>query len=110
MTGSESGVKTVPLWPAAATLGLAIVAAALVAFTLDTASLDSFRLAVLGYALGAVVVPIGMAVHRYLRDEAKRSPYFDPRYLYDTLATAGLAVGLTASVWHAFVIATELAR
>jgi len=110
VSDSDSEVRTVPLWPAAATLGFGVVAAILVFFTLDTGALASFRLAIVGYAIGAVVVPVGMALHRYMRDEAKRSPYFDPRYLYDTLANVGLAVGLVASIWHAFVIATELAR
>lgn len=110
MSEHQVEVRTVPLWPAALTLSIALAAAVLVAFTVDASSLDSFRLSVLGYFLGAVAVPIGVAAHRYRRDEAKRNPYFDPRYFYDKLAAAGMAIGLIASVWHAFVIATELAR
>lgn len=103
-------VRTVPWWPAAITLVAALLAAVLVPLTLDTSDIGSFRLSVVGYVLGAIVVPVGVAVHRFRREEAKRSPYYDPRYAYDKIAAVAMAVGVLSSVWHAFVVATELAR
>lgn len=110
MSEARIEVRTVPLWPSAATLVAALVALILVPLTLDTSAIGSVRLAALGYVLGAVVVPLGVAMHRYRREEAKRSPYFDPRDRYDKVAAVAMALGLLCSVWHAFVVATELAR
>lgn len=103
-------VTSPPAWPSAVTVLGSLVAAALVALTLDTADIGSFRLSLIGYALGAVLVPIAAATHRHLREESKRSPYFDPRRRYDRWVLGALSLGLLASGWHAFVIATELAR
>jgi hypothetical protein len=82
----------------------------LVPLTLTMGSTGAFMLAIVGYVVGAVLVPLGVALHRYLRDEAKRSPYFDPRDRYDKLAAAAMVLGLLAAVYHAFIVATELAR
>lgn len=110
MTDTRVDVRTVPVWPSLATAVVAGLALLLVPLTLNMGSTGAFRLAIFGYVLGAVVVPLGVALHRYRRDEAKRSPYFDPRDRYDKLAAAAMVLGLLATVWHAFVVATELAR
>lgn len=110
MSEARVEVRTPPFWPALLTAVAAGLAALLVPLTLDTASAGAFKLAVVGYVLGALLVPLGVAAHRFLRDEAKRSPYFDPRYRFDKIATVAMVLGILAAVWHAFVVATELAR
>lgn len=110
MTETGAEVRTVPLWPSLATAVAAGLAVGLVPFTLDSGSMAAFRLAVLGYVLGALLVPLGVALHRYKREEAKRSRYFDPRERYDTIAGAAMLLGILSAAWHAFVVATELAR
>lgn len=110
MSEARIEVRTPPLWPSLLTAVAAVLAILLVPFTLDTAPASAFRMAVAGYVLGALVVPLGVAAHRYLRDEAKRSPYFDPRHRFDRVAGLAMVLGILAAVWHAFVVATELAR
>lgn len=110
MTLTRVEVRTPPLWPSMVTAVAAVLTVLIVPLTLDTTAMGAVRLAVVGYVLGAIVVPLGVALHRYRRDEAKRSPYFDPRHRYDRLAALAMVLGLLASVWHAFVVATELAR
>lgn len=110
MTEARSEVRTPPLWPSMMTAAAAVLAVVMVPLTLDTTSVGAVRISVVGYLLGAIVTPLGVALHRYRRDEAKRSPYFDPRHRYDRLAALAMVLGILASVWHAFVVATELAR
>lgn len=110
VTEIQGEVRTVPRWPSSATAAAAALALLLVAFSRDTTSMTSFRIAIVGYVLGALIVPLGVAAHRYHREEAKRSPYFDPRHRYDTVAAVSMGLGILAAAWHAFVIATELAR
>ncbi len=66
--------------------------------------------AVAGYVLGAVVVTVLVQVHRAARTRASSSPWFNPERGLDRLAGAALTVGLLCGVWHAFVVATELAK
>lgn len=110
VTDTRVDVRTVPAWPSLATAMAAGTAILLVPLTLTMGSTGAFMLAIVGYVVGAVLVPLGVALHRYLRDEAKRSPYFDPRDRYDKLAAAAMVLGLLAAVYHAFIVATELAR
>lgn len=110
MTTTTGEATSPPMWPSAVAVLGALIAVFLVALTLDTADIGSFRLALVGYACGAVLVPVAAAMHRYLREEAKRSAYFDPRRRYDRWVVGALSLGLLVSCWHAFVIATELAR
>lgn len=110
MTDTRVEVRTVPFWPSLITTVAAGLALLLVPFTLDTGAATAFRLAVAGYLLGALLVPLGVALHRYHREEAKRSPYFDPRARYDKAVAVAMVLGILAAAWHAFVVATELAR
>jgi hypothetical protein len=111
MTESDVVTRRAPLWPSVLAAVWALAAVVLAGLATDTTDPDSFRLAIVGYTLGGVLTPLAVSAHRYLRDEARRSTrYFDPRYAYDRMAVAAMVVGLLAAVWHAFVVATELAR
>jgi hypothetical protein len=66
--------------------------------------------AVAGYLLGAVVVTVLVQVHRAARNKASASPWYNPEPRLDRIAGAAMTLGLLCGAWHAFVLATELAK
>lgn len=94
-------------WPALGALATMTASAGLVLLGLLDAH---FWSAVAGYLLGAVVVTVLVQVHRAARNRASTSPWFNPEPALDRLAAAALTVGLLCGAWHAFVVATELAK
>lgn len=63
-----------------------------------------------GYVLGCVVGTVLVQVHRAARNRAATSPWFNPDLTLDRLAAAAVTVGMLAGIWHAFQLATELAK
>ncbi|MFH5824041.1 hypothetical protein [Georgenia sp. AZ-5] len=103
------GVRA-PAWPSSASLAAAVVSVALVAVELAGGARTSFRAAVAGYVLGALTVTVLVQVHRILRRRASGSAWYNPRARLDRLATLAVVLGLASGAWHAFVVATELAK
>lgn len=99
-----------PAWPASAALVAAAASVLLVAVDLVADTPTAFRAAVAGYLLGAVVVGVLVQVHRILRRRAGASPWYNPAVALERAATLAVVLGLTSGAWHAFVVATELAK
>ena len=99
-----------PAWPSSAALAAATASVLLVAVDLLADTPTAFRAAVAGYLLGAVAVGVLVQVHRILRRRAGASPWYNPAAVLDRAATLAVVLGLTSAAWHAFVVATELAK
>lgn len=63
-----------------------------------------------GYALGSLVTTLFVVVHRLFKQRAAREIWYSPRPGLDTLAQALLVAGLACGAWHAFELATEIAK
>jgi hypothetical protein len=99
-----------PAWPSSVSLAAATASVLLVAVDLLADTRTAFLAAVAGYVLGAVAVTVLVQVHRILRRRASASPWYNPAVALDRAATLAVVLGLTSGVWHAFVVATELAK
>ncbi|WP_170297347.1 hypothetical protein [Georgenia thermotolerans] len=111
--GAAAGSRAVraPAWPASAALAAATASVLLVAVDLAAADTPTaFRAAVAGYLLGAVAAGVLVQVHRILRRRAGASPWYNPAAALERAATLAVVLGLTSGAWHAFVVATELAK
>jgi hypothetical protein len=94
-------------WPAAAAAAAVLASAGLLILGQGE---QHFPSSVAGYLLGAVVVTVLVQVHRATRNRASASPWFNPEPGLDRLAGAAMTLGLLCGAWHAFVVATELAK
>lgn len=63
-----------------------------------------------GYVLGSLVTTVAVVMHRLLKQRAASQAWFCPRPRLDTLAHALLVAGLVCGAWHAFELATEIAK
>ncbi|WP_193314567.1 hypothetical protein [Georgenia ruanii] len=99
-----------PAWPAAAALAAATASVLLVGVDLLADTPTAVRAAAAGYLLGAVAAGVLVQVHRILRRRASASPWYNPAAALDRAATLALVLGLSSGAWHAFVVATELAK
>ena len=95
-----------PVLAAAATMA---VSAALAVTGLLGHQLDLW-VAVAGYLLGAVLAAALVQVHRAGRNRASSSPWFNPEPALDRLAALTLVAALVSGTWHAYLVATELAK
>lgn len=112
MAQGRAGSRAVraPAWPSSAALAAAALSVALVAVELTAGSRAAFSAAVAGYVAGALAVTVLVQVHRLLRRRASASPWYNPASRLDRVATLAVALGLATGAWHAFVVATELAK
>lgn len=94
-----------PGWPAvAAATGSLMACAALIP------AVDSWRFAVAGYTVGALVVPTLTVVFRFGRRTAAQSPFFLPNRGMERLVLWTLVLGIGAGLANAWLLATELAK
>ena len=63
-----------------------------------------------GYVLGSLLTTVFVVLHRLLKQRAARETWFSPRPQLDTFAHAILVAGLSCGAWHAFELATEIAK
>ena len=94
-----------PAWPAAAA-GLC----ALASLALVVPGSGSLPLAVVGYVLGALVVPAFTVIYRFGRRSAAQSPFFLPKLAVDRAVLLILVLGIVGGMANAWFIATELAK
>ena len=99
-----------PRWPV-------IASAASVAGSLLLAVIEIFGeqegsliVSAAGYVLGSLVTTMFVVVHRLRKQRAAREVWFSPRPHLDRLAHGLLVVGLVCGAWHAYVLATEIAK
>jgi hypothetical protein len=99
-----------PRWPvivaAVSVLGSVILAVAEIAGNQASNLLISSA----GYVLGSLLTTVFVVVHRLLKQRSAREIWFSPRPQLDTLAHALLVAGLACGAWHAFELATEIAK
>lgn len=72
--------------------------------------LADWRLHVLGYGLGALLSTVAVGLFRRRDAELRTSPTYLPSPALQHAVTGALLVGLGATFWHAFALATELAK
>ena len=63
-----------------------------------------------GYVLGSLLTTVFVVLHRLLKQRAAREVWYSPRPGLDTLAHTLLVAGLACGAWHAFELATEIAK
>ena len=105
---ASQAVRT-PRAPVLAAAVAMTVSAGLAAAGLLGPRLDLWA-AVAGYLLGAVVAAALVQVHRAARNRASSSPWFNPEPALDRLAALTLVAALLSGTWHAYLVATELAK
>jgi hypothetical protein len=67
------------------------------------------HLSLVGYGAAALVAPGLVVLHRTRAQVAARSPWFSPRPALDRVAAMVISAVVTCC-WHAWVLATEVAR
>ncbi|WP_127126727.1 hypothetical protein [Georgenia sp. SYP-B2076] len=112
MAQTTAGSRAVraPAWPSSVSLAAAAASVALVGVELTAESPTAFWAGVAGYVLGGIAVTVLVQVHRALRRRAGASAWYNPQARLDRVATLAVVVGMTSAAWHAFVVATELAK
>lgn len=111
VTGTEGALAVrAPTAPAFSALGAAVLSAALALVGRALPASEAFWLPIIGYLAGAVMVTVLVQIHRVSRNRASRSRWFNPDPRLDRVAVAAMTIGLVAALWHAFQIATELAK
>jgi hypothetical protein len=98
-------VARAPRWPAPVS-----GAACLVALSALLLGGGEFRIALVGYLVGAIVVPIITIVYRFKRQAARKSPFFIPNLTVERLMFALLGLALLTDIGNAWHMATELAK
>lgn len=99
-----------PTWPSISALIAALISVVLVVVDVIADSRTSFISAVAGYLFGAILANILVQLHRRGRNRASSSVWYNPVPRLDLMSKAALAIGLASGFYHAFVVATELAK
>ena len=100
-------VVRAPGWPvkaAAVSTGITLALAAIAVWR------PAIALSAAGYAVAAVVVPGLVVVHRAKAQAVARNPWVSPRPALDRTAALVMSTALAVCLWHAWALATEVAR
>jgi hypothetical protein len=92
-----------PVGYAGAAVVMAFAAAAITGMTAPRAHCA-------GYLLGAPLTAIAVALFRHKDIQGRSSPWYVPSRLMHRLVRVALAAGMVAGAWHAFWLATEIAK
>jgi hypothetical protein len=98
-----------PSWAVTAAAA-SVVASLALALVGVSSGFDAVELSVAGYALGSLVTALLVVIHRGLVQRAARQVWYAPRMVLDRIANVLLVTGLLTGAFHAFFLATELAR
>ncbi len=86
-------------------------AAAVMAFAAGgTAGMTAPGVHLVGYLLGALLTAIAVALFRHKDIRGRSSPWYVPSRPIQRLVRVALAAGMVAGAWHAFWLATEIAK
>lgn len=99
-----------PRWPVV--VAAASVAGSLLLALVEIVGEQAGNLAVsaAGYVLGSLVTTVFVVMHRLLKQRAARDTWFSPRPQLDSFAQVLLVAGMACGAWHAFELATEIAK
>ena len=99
-----------PSWPVLLATASALISLAIVGVELVADRDDDILLTSIGYVTGSIATAVFVVLHRLQKNRAQRNSWYAPRDALDTAAAAVLCVGLLAGAWHAFLLATEIAK
>jgi hypothetical protein len=92
-------------WPAYAAMAGALVAAMAV-----LPAWSSFAVAVVGYVVGALLVPVFTVLYRFRRRTAKQDPFYVPQIRLEHAVVVALVIGILSGAVDAWLVAAELAK
>lgn len=75
-----------------------------------TAWRPALAMSVVGYVVTALVVPSLVVLHRAKAQAVARNPWVSPRPALDKAAVLVMSMALVVCLWHAWELASEVAR
>lgn len=109
MVQRDPHVARAPTWPIFGTATCVSLSVAIVAAEL-TPLRESMPVSLAGYLLATLVAAMFVVLHRAKVQSAQRHQYYVARPSLDAWAVRLLAAGLALGLWHAYVLATEIAK